>query len=211
VAPAELCAAVPAPSEEAGPLTQTAFWQQIQEFLRPDDLVVADLGTSFWGAALCRMPAGAHFLGQVLWGSIGYGVPAAFGAQLAAPERRCLLLVGDGAAQLTAQEIGSMIRAGQRPIIFLLNNSGYTIERLIRGPHQRYNDIASWDLGLLPAGLGGGGRTLTLRAGTPSELSDALLAADEAEQLVLIEVLLDRLDAPDALRALADSVADAMA
>jgi indolepyruvate decarboxylase len=56
-----------------------------------------------------------------------------------------VLIVGDGAAQLTIQEMGSMLRDKQHPLILLLNNEGYTVERAIHGPEQRYNDIALWD------------------------------------------------------------------
>ena len=55
-----------------------------------------------------------------------------------------VLIVGDGAAQLTIQEMGSMLRDKQKPLILLLNNEGYTVERAIHGPEQRYNDIAQW-------------------------------------------------------------------
>ncbi len=61
-----------------------------------------------------------------------------------------LLIVGDGAAQLTIQEMGSMLRDKQKPLILLLNNEGYTVERAIHGPEQRYNDIALWDWQRLP-------------------------------------------------------------
>ncbi len=61
-----------------------------------------------------------------------------------------VLIVGDGAAQLTIQEMGSMLRDKQKPLILLLNNEGYTVERAIHGPEQRYNDIALWDWQRLP-------------------------------------------------------------
>jgi indolepyruvate decarboxylase len=51
--------------------------------------------------------------------------------------RRVVLIVGDGAAQLTIQEMGSMLRDKQKPLILLLNNEGYTVERAIHGPEQR--------------------------------------------------------------------------
>ncbi len=70
---------------------------------------------------------------QALWGSIGYTRPT-FGVQTAEPQRRAILLIGDGAAQLTVQELGSMLRDGLKPVIFVLNNQGYTIERAIHGP-----------------------------------------------------------------------------
>lgn len=72
-----------------------------------------------------------------------------------------IVLTGDGAAQLTIQELGSMLRDKQRPIILVLNNEGYTVERAIHGPEQRYNDIALWNWTQIPQALSGAsGRVL---------------------------------------------------
>ena len=57
--------------------------------------------------------------------------PSAFGAIMAVPERRVFLFTGDGALQLTAQEISTMLYYGCKPIIFVLNNDGYTIEKYL--------------------------------------------------------------------------------
>ncbi|MDK8008497.1 thiamine pyrophosphate-dependent enzyme, partial [Escherichia coli] len=100
--------------------------------------------------AALKLPTDATLIVQPLWGSIGFTLPAAYGAQIAAADRRVVLIVGDGAAQLTIQELGSMLRDKQRPLILLLNNEGYTVERAIHGPEQRYNDIALWDWNRLP-------------------------------------------------------------
>ena len=60
-----------------------------------------------------------------------WATPAALGAAVAAPDRRVVLITGEGSHQLTAQEICQFHRLGLRPIIFVLNNSGYLIERLL--------------------------------------------------------------------------------
>jgi TPP-dependent trihydroxycyclohexane-1,2-dione (THcHDO) dehydratase len=97
------------------------------------------------GLAFALLPRGATFHNQTLWGSIGWATPAAFGAAVAASTRRVVLVTGDGSHQLTAQEISQFGRRGLKPIVFLLNNSGYLIERLIcEEPAAVYNDIASW-------------------------------------------------------------------
>ncbi|MGF7448717.1 thiamine pyrophosphate-dependent enzyme, partial [Klebsiella michiganensis] len=124
-----------------GSLTQKNFWSTVQKQLRPGDIILADQGTAAFGAAALKLPADATLIVQPLWGSIGFTLPAAYGAQIAAADRRVVLVVGDGAAQLTIQELGSMLRDKQRPLILLLNNEGYTVERAIHGPEQRYNDI----------------------------------------------------------------------
>jgi indolepyruvate decarboxylase len=55
----------------------------------------------------------------------------------AAPERRHILLIGDGSFQLTAQELSTILRHDLKPLIFLINNGGYTIERTILGLHAK--------------------------------------------------------------------------
>jgi indolepyruvate decarboxylase len=204
-------AAVPRQVPRSDPqLHQDQLWNQIQDFLQPDDIIVAEQGTSFFGIAPLRLPSGVTFIGQPLWGSIGYTLPAAYGAQTAAPGRRVLLFIGDGSTMLTAQEMSSMIRDGLHPIIFLLNNDGYTVERVIHGPTQRYNDIANWDWALLPKVFGADDRAVTFRAATAAELSDCLQsAAAAAGRLVLLEATLPALDSPPLLDAEARaSIAD---
>lgn len=195
---------VPAPSanspHHSGILNQHTFWQTLQAFIRPGDILLADQGTAAFGAASLRLPAGVEMLTQPLWGSIGYCLPAAFGAQTACPQRRVILLSGDGAAQLTIQELGSMLRDGQRPIILLLNNDGYTVERAIHGAHQRYNDIARWNWTHIPHALSHDCQAECWRVSETVQLAEALEAASHHHRLALIEVMLPQADLPDLLR-----------
>ncbi|ONI67282.1 hypothetical protein BWI15_29470 [Kribbella sp. ALI-6-A] len=170
------------------PLSQEELWSRVTAFLRGDHFVVADQGTAFFGMSGQPLPAGAGFIGQPLWGSIGYALPAVLGAQLADDRRRGVLLIGDGAAQMTVQELGSMVRYGVSPIVVLVNNQGYTIERAINGPRAPYNDIAPWNWSAVAAAMTGD-RALLLSARTPAELETALAEADAAKgQLVFLEV-----------------------
>ncbi|WP_268256043.1 thiamine pyrophosphate-dependent enzyme [Streptomyces mirabilis] len=73
---------------------------------------------------------------------MGYTVGSLLGTLLAAPERRHVLFVGDASFQLTAQEVSTILRHGLKPVIFLINNRGYTIEHTILGRDARYNDVA---------------------------------------------------------------------
>ena len=84
-------------------------WQETARFLRAGDIVLADQGTCFYGMAPHRLPADVTFVGQPLWASIGYTLPALLGAGLAQPDRRGVLLIGDGAAQLTVQELATVV------------------------------------------------------------------------------------------------------
>ena len=92
---------------------------------------------------------------QVLWGSIGWATPAAFGVALADPGRRTVLITGEGSHQLTANDIGAMGRFGANVIVFVLNNGGYLIERALEeNPNWTYNDLAPWNYAELPKALG---------------------------------------------------------
>jgi indolepyruvate decarboxylase len=196
-----------------GELRQAHLWQAVQRFLRPADIVLADQGTAFFGAQTMRLPAGVTFISQALWASLGYTLPAALGAALAAPQRRTVLLIGDGAAQLTAQEFGTLIREDCNVITILINNDGYTIERAIQlaglmveihGAEQHYNDIPAWNWPLVPIVMGGA-TMRTARAATPFQLNRLLDNVADAAGPVLLDAVLPRLDVPRLLTALARS------
>lgn len=112
--------------------------------------MLADTGTSQFGMPDAIFPENVTFITQIFWSSIGYAVGGTLGACIAAKEQnhqgRVILIVGDGSLQMTVQEISSFIRFGLKPIIFVVNNAGYSIERAIHGPKQGYNDIGlNWD------------------------------------------------------------------
>jgi alpha-keto-acid decarboxylase len=196
--------AVPTPGRHE-PLSQTLLWDRFCEALTPGNVVLADQGTSFYGMATHRLPRGVTFIGQPLWGSIGYTLPATLGAGLAHRDRRPVLLIGDGAAQLTVQELGTFSREGLSPVVVVVNNEGYTVERMIHGKTAPYNDIVSWSWADIPNALGVTNH-LTFRAETYGELDDAFVAAAEnRDRMVLIEAIVPRLDAPDLLIDLAQA------
>lgn len=189
-----------------GSLTQGSFWSTVQEQLRPGDIILADQGTAAFGVAALKLPSDATLLVQPLWGSIGFTLPAAYGAQTAAPGRRVVLIVGDGAAQLTIQELGSMLRDKQNPLILLLNNEGYTVERAIHGPEQRYNDIALWDWNRLPGAFAPNVPSRCWRVTRTEELEEAMADSIGSDKLTLVEVMLPKMDIPDFLRAVTQAL-----
>ena len=163
---------------------------------------MADQGTAFYGAGNERLPEDVLFLGQPLWASIGYSLPALLGACLAEPDRHGVLLVGDGAAQMTVQELSTIARLELSATVVLVNNDGYTVERAIRGPDQPYNDIAPWDWPALVGALAPGA-AVARRITTSQQLHDALQAARAAGGLSLIEAVVPRLDVPPLLAQIA--------
>ncbi|EIS0959866.1 indolepyruvate decarboxylase [Salmonella enterica] len=185
---------------DKGELTQENFWQTLQQYLKPGDILLVDQGTAAFGAAALSLPDGAEVVVQPLWGSIGYSLPAAFGAQTACPDRRVILIIGDGAAQLTIQEMGSMLRDGQAPLILLLNNDGYTVERAIHGAAQRYNDIASWNWTQIPQALNTAQQAECWRVTQAIQLAEVLERLVRPQRLSFIEVMLPKADLPELLR-----------
>ncbi|KYC35420.1 indolepyruvate decarboxylase [Scytonema hofmannii PCC 7110] len=186
-------------------ITQQRFWYRFAQFLQEDDIVVAETGTSLFGSAVIPLPKGTTFVGQVLWGSIGYSVGSALGCALAkptegiaAPQRRSILLVGDGSFQMTAQELSTMLRYDLKPIIFLINNDGYTIERDIHGERMLYNEIQPWKYHKLHEVFGNNG--WSAKVGTESELELALQQVEQnRDKLAFIEVVMDKMDNPEIL------------
>ena len=188
-----------APSDR--PLKQDALWEILAAQLEPANIVAADQGTSYFGMATHRFPARSTFIGQPMWGSIGYTLPAILGAGLADPSRRPVLLIGDGSAQLTIQELGVIIREKLPAVLVLVNNGGYTVERAIHGPEQSYNDIAAWRWELAPKFFGADdGDYIYRRAETEAQLLQACgEAMSNRQKLVFIEAITDRDDIPQLL------------
>ena len=178
----------------SGPLTQATYWNLIQGFVREGDVLIAEDGTSEAGCWGLRLPPRCSVITQAVWGSIGYSVGAVLGTLLAAPQRRHLLFVGDGSFQLTAQEVSTMLRHDLKPIIFLINNGGYTIERTICGKNGHFNDVANWAYADLPKVLHPGPTARTFVVKTAAELQAAL--APPHDNMIFIEAVMDKYDAP---------------
>lgn len=189
-----------------GPVTADYLYPRWQQMLRPNDIVIAETGTASMGLGFAHMPKGATFQNQTLWGAIGWATPAAFGAAIAAPHRRTILITGEGSHQLSAQEVSQFHRFGLKPIIFVLNNDGYLIERLLcKDPESYYNDLAKWNYSKLPEALGCDG-WFTARVTTCAELDQAIAAAESCGTGAYIEVIAGRYEASPLSMKLHESV-----
>lgn len=193
-------------SAQGGGWTQAIFWQRVEQFLRPHDVVLADNGSSMVAMLHAHLPAGCSLLVQPVWAAIGYSLPAALGACLATPHRRHVLFIGDGSFQMTAQELSTLLRHKCAITMFLINNGGYTIERMILGPQAAYNDIANWDYAALPAAMGGDAAPLCLRVQDQAELEAALDQAAANQGLTFVEVGFMPMDAPAGMAAMGQAV-----
>jgi indolepyruvate decarboxylase len=188
-------------------ITVAYLYPRWEAMLRAGDILVTETGASSMGMAFAKMPQGSTFHNQTLWGSIGWATPASFGAALAAPERRTVLITGEGSHQLTAQEIGQFYRFGLKPLIFVLNNEGYLIERLLsKNPESYYNDVAKWNYHKLPEALGCEG-WFTARVTTCGDLERAIEKAESSGTGAYIEVVTERYAASQMSQKLHESLA----
>jgi indolepyruvate decarboxylase len=174
----------PAGAQAARELSVNDLLVEVNDFLaeapRAYD-VFAESGDMLFGGLELRIPAGGLYFAQGYYASMGFGVPAALGAQLGTG-RRPLVLSGDGAFQMTGAEISHAPKHGLSPIVVLVNNAGWGIFRPV-SPRQDLLEIPNWPYAELAQEWGGVG----FRATTPSELREALRAAHAQRRFALIE------------------------
>ncbi|KAF2091833.1 pyruvate decarboxylase [Saccharata proteae CBS 121410] len=197
-------------SQPANAITQTWIWHEMIKFLRPEDVLIADTGTASFGLVDTKFPCGnIRWTAQTYYGSIGWATPAALGSEIALEEMqqekgaktrgRTILVTGDGSLALTIQEIGTMITRSVKPIIFIINNKGYTIERVIHGAKQQYNDINQTAYAhLLPLFNHPSPQTAFRKVSTKDDFLAVLeeKALAEPKHVEIVEVVMDMLDVP---------------
>ena len=185
-------------------VTIARLFERVNEYLGDSSIVVADVGNALFGASDLLIRHRTEFLGPAYYASMGFAVPAALGAQMARPDLRPLVLVGDGAFQMTGMELSTIARFGLNPVVIVLNNNGYGTERHIHdGP---FNDVLAWKYHKLPEVFGKGRGFLVE---TEEQLDAALdAAAKHTESFCLLDVHLDPMDRSAALARLAERLAE---
>ena len=185
------------------PISVRRLFERLNAFLTESTVVVADVGDALFGAADLFIRESTEFISPAYYTSMGFAVPASLGAQLANPKLRPLVLVGDGAFQMTGMELATVARYKLNPVVVLLNNRGYGTERHMQdGP---YNDVWPWAYHRLPEILGAG-RGFVVE--TEEELDRALTEAEQwTRSFCLLEVRLAKLDRSPALDRLAARLA----
>ncbi len=154
------------------PVTVRQLFRRINELLDDTMVVVADVGDSLFASADLTIHNRTDFLSPAYYTSMGFAIPAAVGVQVANRDRRPIVIVGDGAFQMTCLELSTAVKLGFNPIVLVLNNKGYTTERFLQeGP---FNDIPNWAYHRLPDLLGGG---WGFEVRTEGELDQSLKAA----------------------------------
>lgn len=175
-------------------LSVRRLFAQINDMLTDKTDVLVETGDSWFNGMRLKLPDGCHHEIQMQYGSIGWSVGATLGYAAAThKKRRLIAMIGDGSFQMTAQEISTMIRYGLNPIIFLINNGGYSIEVEIHdGP---YNVIKNWRYAeLVNVFNAEDGNGWSCRVETEAELQKAIEKAQQHQGFSLIEVMIDRND-----------------
>lgn len=181
-------------------LTTYRFFEKINSILDENSIVIADTGDSLLGASdLTTVHKNDMFLGQAVYLSMGFAIPAALGVKLAKPKVRPIVIVGDGSFQMSMSEISTMLRWKQNPIIFVLNNRGYTTERMIL--EGKFNDILDWNYHLLPQLMGGGKGA---KVKTEEELDIAVQEALKSDTVFVINCVVDQKDISPALNRISE-------
>ena len=201
--------AVPKPTEEVpfrpdqhAKITTRRLFARINELLDENMVVVTDVGDCMFAATDLQIYRNTEFISPAYYTSMGFAIPASVGAQFGNPKLRPIVLVGDGAFQMTCLELSTAVRHGFNPIVCVLNNKGYGTERFLQeGP---FNDIPNWDYHRLPDLIGGG---WGFEVHTEGDLDQALRAAlANKESFSLLNIHLEKTDVSPALLRLAQTL-----
>jgi TPP-dependent 2-oxoacid decarboxylase len=184
-------------------ITVKRLFERLNFSVTDNTIVIADVGDSLFGALDLTIHGQTEFLSPAYYCSMGFAVPAAIGAQLANPMLRPIVVVGDGAFQMTGVEISTIVRFDLNPIIIILNNEGYGTERpMLDGP---FNDVLRWNYYRIPEIIDHGKAFLIE---TEDQLEQALSASENiySKQLCMLDVRLDIHDGSPALQRLTETL-----
>jgi len=181
--------------EDDEAITVSRLFECLDTELTEDIAVIADPGDAMFGALDLTIHSRTEFIGCAYYASLGFAVPACIGLQLAKPAWRPLVLVGDGAFQMTGTEISTAARYGLNPIVIVLDNQGYGTERpMLDGP---FNDVHPWKVSELPKVIGAG---IGYSVATEGDFIAAVRAAlNDTDNLAIIHVHLAQDDFSPAL------------
>ena len=177
-------------------ITLQYLYQRLNSFLDKNTVVIADIGDAMFSAIDMTIHSETEFLSPAYYASLGFAVPASIGVQMANPELRPLVLVGDGAFQMTGMELSTIARFNLNPIVVILNNRGYGTERpMLDGP---FNDVHLWNFSRIPEILGKGKGFVI---NTEDQLEEVLQNIHKyAESFCILDVHIDPEDSSLALQ-----------
>ena len=171
------------------------FIPRFEKFMQTGDYLFTETGITNFIPASLTFPDDCRLFSQLLWASIGWAAPACFGAAIANRDKRIILLTGEGAHQVSVQAISDMVYKDVKPIIFVLKNGGYTVERLLSHDFDNeFNEINCWEYTRLFEVFGGD--VYTAKARTNVEFDRVLNRIENEKRLCYVELHLDKADIP---------------
>jgi indolepyruvate decarboxylase len=138
------------------PIRISRLIARLNDSLTDETVVIADIGDALFSATELVIRGHTEFLSPAYYTSMGFSIPAALGAQMARPDLRTVVIVGDGAFQMTGTELSSLVRHKFATIVIVLDNGGYGTERFLHPGTFSFNDVQPWEYHKLPEVLGGG-------------------------------------------------------
>ncbi len=187
--PGPAAAAGPFVLEPDAPITTTRLVRRLDQSLDDKTIVIADVGDALFASSELVIRGQTEFIAPAYYTSMGFAVPAAVGAKTARPDLSVIVLVGDGAFQMTGMELSTIVRRGMAVTVIVLDNKGYGTERLLH--EGSFNDINPWQYQLLPQVLGGG---TGYEVRTEGEFDEALakaLADTSGMSLIRVHIGID--------------------
>jgi indolepyruvate decarboxylase len=187
---------LPAVDYADSPVLMDRYLALIEAHLDARTVVIADTGDACYGSLFMTTRRDNGYLAPTFYNTMGFAIPAALGVQLADPECRPVVLVGDGAFQMTGLEFSNLASRGLDPIVVVFNNGGYAMQRIFTD--GAFNDIKQWNYARIVDLVGGG---KAWRVTTAQEMKNALQAAIEFTQgPSLIEAVVERGEISTGLR-----------
>ena len=162
---------------------------ELDKRLDDETIVIADVGDALFAATELTIHDRGEFLSPAYYTSMGFSVPAALGAATARPDHRIVVLVGDGAFQMTGQELSTLIRQGHNPIVILLDNHGYGTERYLHEGDWKYNEIHRWNYTELTKVYGGGESHAVESKSQYIEAIDAAWSDTDSPHLIVAKLI----------------------
>lgn len=169
----------------------------IETVLDEDDIFTMETGLFSLSGSFLNLKKNMEYLSQTLWGSIGWATPALFGAMMADNKKCHIMFTGEGAHQLTIQEMANFFEFDLKPVIFVLNNNGYTVERVLsKDPNDKFNNITNWNY---PKLIEGFSNNKDYFIKTVSTLESFIKTIDEikklkGKKLCYVEIMTDKKD-----------------
>lgn len=195
---------------QAQTLGYDSFFHSLNSWLQKDDVLVVDAGFPLIGAQPVKITEQDGFLAQAAWLSIGYSVPAATGVKCARPDKRAVVVVGDGSFHETCQAFSDQYAYGHNTVVFVISNGIYGIEQYLVNPNPfrqppkdydkplqnavyQYNDLPRWDFVKFAEAMGGEGRRVDSLNGL-IDVFEEIRATPNGH--FLVELVVDKTDVP---------------